>query len=96
MILNRGCALGPCGLMDVVGFKTLFDVLSHWGEANQDDKMLANAQYIKEHFLDRGLQGMQGGQGYYLYPNPSYQAPDFLEVPDASKAQEIAMMAKLD
>ena len=96
MILNRGCALGPCGLMDVVGFKTLFDVLSHWGEANQDAKMLANAQYIKEHFLDKGLQGMQGGQGYYQYPNPSYQAPDFIDVPDISKAKEIAMMAKLD
>ena len=95
MITNRGCSLGPCGLMDVVGMPTIFNIFSHWGETNKDEEMLANARYIKEHFLDKGLQGMQGGQGYYQYPNPSYQAPDFLEVPDASKAQEIAMLAKL-
>ena len=56
--------------------------------------MLANAKYIKEHFLDKGLQGMQGGQGYYNYPNPCYQDPDFLDIPDISKAEEIARLAK--
>ena len=96
MIVNRGCAVGPCGLMDIVGMKTCFDIFNYWGEVNKDDDMIANAQYIKEHFLDKGLQGMQGGQGYYSYPNPSYQAADFLEVPDISKAEDIANMAKLD
>ena len=96
MIVNRGCAVGPCGLMDIVGMKTCFDILNYWGEFNKDDDMIANAQYIKEHFLDKGLQGMQGGQGYYSYPNPSYQAADFIEVPDISKAEDIAKMAKLD
>ena len=96
MIVNRGCAVGPCGLMDIVGMKTCFDILSYWGEVNEDAQMIANAQYIKEHFLDKGLQGMQGGQGYYSYPDPSYQAADFLKVPDISKAEDIANMAKLD
>ena len=96
MIVNRGCAVGPCGLMDIVGMKTCFDIFNYWGEVNKDDDMIANAQYIKEHFLDKGLQGMQGGQGYYSYPNPSYQAADFIEVPDISKAEDIAKMAKLD
>ena len=96
MIINRGCAVGPCGFMDVVGLKTCFDILSYWGQINEDTQMLANAQYIKEHFLDKGLQGMQGGQGYYQYPNPSYQAPGFLDVPDISAAEAIAKMAKLN
>jgi 3-hydroxybutyryl-CoA dehydrogenase len=94
MITNRGCAMGPCGTMDVIGMKTCFDILSHWGETNKDDQMLANAQYIKEHFLDKGLQGMQGGQGYYNYPNPRYQDADFLDIPDISKAEEIARLAQ--
>ncbi len=96
MIMNRGCSVGPCGIMDIVGMKTCFDILNYWGEVNKDDLMIANAQYIKEHFLDKGLQGMQGGQGYYSYPNPSYQAADFLDVPDISKADDIANMAKLN
>ena len=86
--------MGPCGLIDIVGFKTCYDIVSHWGEINKDDQMIANAQYIKENFIDKGLQGMQGGQGYYSYPNPSYQAAGFLDVPDISNAEAIASIAK--
>jgi 3-hydroxybutyryl-CoA dehydrogenase len=84
MIANRGCAMGPCGMIDMVGMKTAYDVSQYWGTVNGDAQMLRNAAYIKERFLDRGLQGMLGGEGFYWYPNPAYAAPGFLEVPDAS------------
>lgn len=96
MIMNRGCSMGPCGIMDIVGFKTLQHVFSYWGELNKDEQMLANAKYLKENFLDKEMEGLQTGEGYYQYPNPSYQASDFLEVPDISKARELALMAKLN
>ena len=95
MIMNRGCNNGPCAMMDIVGFKTVYDIFSLWGEVNKDEQMLANAKYLKEHFLDKGLLGLQTGQGYFSYPNPSFEAPDFLEVPDASHAKGLAMQAKL-
>jgi 3-hydroxybutyryl-CoA dehydrogenase len=84
MIVNRGCAMGPCGLLDMVGMKTAYDVSSHWGTLNNDAQMLRNAAYVKERFLDKGLQGLMGGEGFYKYPNPAYAAPDFLAVPDTS------------
>jgi 3-hydroxybutyryl-CoA dehydrogenase len=84
MIANRGCAMGPCGLLDMVGMKTAYDVSSYWGTLNDDPQMLKNAAYVKERFLDRGLQGLMGGEGFYKYPNPAYAAPDFLAVPDSS------------
>ena len=84
MICNRGCAMGPCGLIDVVGMKTAYDVSQYWGTVNNDAQMLKNAAYVKERFLDKGLQGMLGGEGFYKYPNPAYAAPDFLAVPDSS------------
>ena len=84
MIANRGCAMGPCGMLDMVGMKTAYDVSQYWGTVNNDAQMLKNAAYVKEHFLDRGLQGMLGGEGFYKYPNPAYAAPDFLAVPDAA------------
>jgi 3-hydroxyacyl-CoA dehydrogenase len=84
MIANRGCAMGPCGLLDMVGMKTAYDVSSYWGTLNNDAQMLKNAAYVKERFLDRGLQGLMGGEGFYKYPNPAYAAPDFLAVPDSS------------
>lgn len=94
MIMNVGCKVGPCGLMDIVGMKTCYDICVYWGEVNKDEQMLANAAYIKKHFLDKGLQGLQGGQGYYSYPNPDYSAESFLDVPDISMAEEIASLVK--
>ena len=84
MICNRGCAMGPCGMVDMVGMKTAYDVSQYWGTFNKDAQMLRNAAYVKERFLDKGLQGMLGGEGFYKYPNPAYAAHDFLAVPDAS------------
>ena len=95
MIMNRGCAMGPCGLLDVVGMTTLYNILSYWGDENNDEQMRNNAAYIKANFLDKGILGLQTGQGYYSYPNPAYQAADFLDVPDVSMALEISKMARL-
>jgi len=57
--------------------------------------MLANAAYVKERFLDNGLQGMMGGEGFYKYPNPAYAAPGFLAVPDASVVPEVVARVML-
>jgi len=89
LIINRGAQMGPFGIMDVVGIKTCFDILSHWGEVNNDDQMRKNAAYYKEHFLDQGKQGMLGGEGYYKYPNPAFAQEGFLDVPDKSVVSSI-------
>lgn len=96
MILNRGVPYGACGMMDIVGMTTLHNVFSYWGDANQDPQMLANAKYLKENFIDKGLLGRPSGQGYYTYPNPAFEAPDFLSVPDISVAEEVAKLAMPD
>lgn len=79
-----GGAVGPLGLFDMIGMKTAYDVLAHWGEQNGDAQMIANADYIKERFLDKGLLGVQTGKGYYEYPDPAYQRSGFLDASDAS------------
>ncbi len=91
MIANR-CAVGPCGMLDIVGMKTAYDVSSYWGTVKNDAQMLKNAAYIKERFLDRGLQGLLGGEGFYKYPDPAYAARDFLAVPDASRVPEFVAL----
>jgi 3-hydroxybutyryl-CoA dehydrogenase len=35
------------------------------------------------------------GKGYYDYPNPTYQQPGFLDVPDKSAVPALAAKAKL-
>ena len=65
-------------------------------EVKDDDQMRRNAAFLKEKFLDRGLQGMMGGKGFYEYPNPAYEAPDFLDVPDISAVPDLVERATLD
>lgn len=92
MIVNRGCAMGPFGFADVVGMKTLHDVSAYWGAVNGDAQMRKNAAYVKERFLDQGLQGMMGGEGFYRYPNPAYAAPGFLAVPSTDAVEDIVAL----
>ena len=87
--VNAGASMGPMALIDMVGMKTFFDVLSYWGQANGDQQMLDNAAYVKAHFLDKGLLGTATGEGYYKYPNPAFQERDFLAVPDLSTVDDI-------
>lgn len=90
MIMNRGCAMGPCGMLDVVGMTTAYNIFSYWGEVNGDEQMLENARYLKTHFIDQGKLGLATGEGYYRYPDPGYAEPGFLDVPDVAVAPEIA------
>jgi 3-hydroxyacyl-CoA dehydrogenase len=95
MMANRGCAMGPCGIADVVGAKTVYDIFAYWGEINGDAQMQKNAAFMKETFLDKGLQGMMGGKGFYDYPDPAFAQPDFLSVPDASGVPDMVRRATL-
>ncbi|MET7782148.1 MULTISPECIES: 3-hydroxyacyl-CoA dehydrogenase [Streptomyces] len=90
--LYTGAKFGPLGMMDVIGMKTVHDVLSHWGRENDDAQMSANADYIKKNFLDRGRLGLQTSKGYYDYPDPAYQRPGFLEVPDISVVPDLVSL----
>lgn len=95
MVTNPGAPRGPMGFFDVVGFNTAYGVLAHWGQVSGDEQMIANAQYVKENFLDKGHLGLSTGQGYYSYPNPSYADPGFLASPEISEAATIAARAVL-
>jgi 3-hydroxybutyryl-CoA dehydrogenase len=89
LIANRGARMGPFGMMDIVGMKTNYDVSTYWGHLRGDAQMLANAEYIKTHLMDKGRTGILAGKGYYDYPNPAYEAADFLAVPPLSQLSDI-------
>jgi 3-hydroxybutyryl-CoA dehydrogenase len=93
MVINPGARVGPCGIIDIIGMATAYNVSNYWGNENRDEQLLLGAQYIKEHYLDKGKLGTQTGEGFYKYPNPSYAQPDFLALPDISKAEELAKLA---
>lgn len=70
--------LGPFGMLDVVGLDTVWHVTDYWAGALGDPQTRINADYLKREFLDKGRLGIKNGRGFYDYPEPSYQSPDFL------------------
>lgn len=92
MVMNRGVSMGPFGVIDVVGMKTYYDVTQYWGNLNQDEQALKNADYIKHNFLDQGKLGLQTGSGFYNYPNPAYADPDFLAEPGMEIVDEVVRL----
>jgi len=70
--------MGPFGVMDMVGMQTMYNVDILWGEKLGDQAMLARAAFIKQNYIDKGKMGVSSGEGFYKYPNPRYEEPDFL------------------
>ncbi|GGO00085.1 3-hydroxyacyl-CoA dehydrogenase [Nocardia rhizosphaerihabitans] len=85
----NGARFGPMGMFDIIGMKTVYDVLAYWGAKSGDAQMGANAAFIKERFLDRGKLGLATGSGYYTYPDPRHQRADFLAIPDVTAVPDL-------
>lgn len=73
--------IGPLGALDVVGLDTAFTITDYWARRLGDERLLANAAYLKT-YLDRGALGVKAGRGFYTYPDPPYAQPGFIESPE--------------
>lgn len=71
--------MGPLGMLDVVGLDTVWSITKYWGDALSDPQTLKNAYYLKHEYVDNGWLGVKSGRGFYIYPNPAYQEPKFVE-----------------
>ena len=78
-MISTGVRMGPFGIMDIVGMQTMYNIDVLWGEKLGDQSMLDRAKFIKENYIDKGKMGASSGEGFYKYPNPSYEHPDFLK-----------------
>lgn len=71
---------GPLGIQDFLGFEVSRNVQRLMAAADPGNPQYEkNIAYLEEHFLNKGHTGVLSGQGFYSYPNPEYQEPDFLK-----------------
>ena len=77
-MISTGVKMGPFGVMDIVGMQTMYNIDILWGEKLGDEAMLTRAAFIKHNYIDKGKMGVSAGEGFYKYPNPRYEEPDFL------------------
>ena len=78
-MISTGVKMGHFGIMDIVGMQTMYNVDLMWGEKTKNEALLERAKLIKEKYIDKGKMGVSTGEGFYKYPNPRYEDPDFLK-----------------
>jgi 3-hydroxybutyryl-CoA dehydrogenase len=71
--------VGPLGTLDVVGLDTACSVTEYWANTLGDPQTRKNADFLKREYVDKGRLGTKSGSGFYSYPDPAYQQPDFVK-----------------
>jgi 3-hydroxybutyryl-CoA dehydrogenase len=70
---------GPFGMMDFIGLDVMWHSQQYWAKAVGDLRGIARAEYLKR-FVDQDMLGVKTGKGFYTYPDPAFERPDFLTV----------------
>lgn len=73
-MLATGATMGPFAILDMIGARTLTAVPLPKA-MDPDGKITAK---LKQR-LAEGKLGVESGEGFYHYPNPEFQQPDFLK-----------------
>ncbi|VEI05619.1 3-hydroxyacyl-CoA dehydrogenase [Kurthia zopfii] len=68
---------GPFAILDVVGLETAYNIVAAHAVNNPTAAKIA--ELIKAEYIDKGKLGIATGEGFYKYPNPAFEEPDFLK-----------------
>ena len=78
-MLGTGSPIGPFGILDVVGLGTVYHIFKTEAERSGSEEKMKFVNVLKNQFIDAGKLGVSSGEGFYKYPNPSFQDKDFLK-----------------
>jgi 3-hydroxybutyryl-CoA dehydrogenase len=71
-----GGEMGPFGLMDLVGMDVVRDIeLEYYRESGDPDDLPPK---VLLDMIARGELGVKTGRGFYTYPDPAFERPDFM------------------
>lgn len=77
-MISNGSPLGPFMIQDIVGLRTTYAVVQNQYQQTYQEIFKKIADKLKP-MIDAGHTGVEAGQGFYHYPNPEYQDPNFLK-----------------
>ncbi|MBW1801039.1 MAG: hypothetical protein JRJ85_09955 [Deltaproteobacteria bacterium] len=72
-----GMKYGPFGMMDAVGLDVIYDIEMFYYQESGDPR--DHPPEALKRMVERGELGVKTVKGYYSYPDPEYQNPDFLK-----------------
>ena len=76
-MISTGAPTGPFGILDIVGMETPYNL--NVMRSQSDEMAKAIAEKIKTEMIDQGKMGANSGEGFYKYPNPAFEDPNFLK-----------------
>ena len=95
---DRGAPMGPFGMMDLFGLDLVRDSWRRRGSG--PDALRSRAVELLTELVEAGKLGLKSGAGFYDYPDPSFQDPDFLTsgptAPAASEALRSALITSAE
>jgi 3-hydroxyacyl-CoA dehydrogenase len=78
-MVATGSPKGPFAILDVVGINTAYNISHAKAVATGDPTYKKIADVLKAEYIDKGKLGAATGEGFYNYPNPSFEREDFLK-----------------
>ena len=78
-MLGTGSPIGLFGIFDVVGLGTVYHIFKTEAERSGNEEKMKFVNVLKNQFIDAGKLGVSSGEGFYKYPNPTFQGKDFLK-----------------
>lgn len=76
-MLTFGTPYGPFGLMDQIGLKTILKIEETYYAASDDESDRPPA--MLQAMIEDGRTGLASGRGFYTYPDPAFEKPEFLK-----------------
>lgn len=92
---RQAAPMGPFGMMDLFGLNVIHD---SWQQPKPDphrQRLQPEVLALLQPYIDEGRLGMKAGEGFYRYPEPAYQAPDFLTAEPVLASAESSLLVNL-
>ncbi|MCI1974717.1 MAG: 3-hydroxyacyl-CoA dehydrogenase [Limosilactobacillus sp.] len=77
-MISTGSPVGPFMMLDDVGLRTAWNISNNLYESKKQEIFKIVADKLKEK-IDAGEDGIESGHGFYTYPHPAFEDPDFLK-----------------
>ena len=76
-MIFTGMKMGPFALMDRIGLDVICDIENVYYRESGDERDAPPPLLTDK--VARGDLGRKTGKGFYSYPNPAYENPDWLQ-----------------
>lgn len=77
-MISTGAPVGPFIMLDDVGLRTVWNIVNELYAPQHKELFKQIADKLKEK-IDAGQEGLESGEGFYKYPHPAFEDPDFLK-----------------